>query len=204
MNNEYEYDSNDKSFDGDSEEKNKKSEKNLVQEIFEIVIYFGIIIVVFLLIQSFVGQHIEVNGTSMENTLQNKDHLILEKVTYRFNEPKRFDIVVFRPYEDDKDTYYIKRVIGLPGERIWIRDGQIYVNEQVVEEDYGNEVMRDAGIAETEIILGDDEYFLLGDNRNNSKDSRDPEIGVVHRSAILGRGWARIWPISKIGVLEHQ
>ena len=79
-------------------------------------IYFIVIVVIFLLFQRFVGQHIEVNGSSMENTLSNKDHLMLEKVSYHFREPKRFEIVVFRPYETKRreDTYYIKRVLGMP------------------------------------------------------------------------------------------
>ncbi|HHX55866.1 MAG TPA: signal peptidase I [Clostridiales bacterium] len=170
-------------------------------------IYFIVILVIFLFLQHFVGQHIEVNGSSMENTLSHEDHLILEKVSYRFEEPTRFDIVVFRPYEsqEKEDTYYIKRVMGMPGERIQVIDGQIYINGEILQEDYGTEAINDfrAGIAKEEILLEKDEYFLIGDNRNNSTDSRDETIGPVKRDTIIGRAWVRIWPISKLEVLDH-
>ncbi len=178
---------------------------SLTREILEMIIYFIVIVAIFLLLQVFVGQHIEVNGRSMENTLNNKDHLILEKISYRFNEPARFDIIVFRPFdtEEDKETYFIKRVIGLPGETIRIEDDQIYINDEILQEDYGNEAIRYAGIASNDIVLESDEYFLLGDNRNNSSDSRSGEIGPVRREAIIGRAWARIWPLDNMEILDH-
>lgn len=184
---------------------NNKDGFSLGQEILEMIIYFIVIVVLFLIFQVFIGQHIEVNGRSMENTLNNKDHLILEKVSYRFNDPTRFDIVVFRPFEtqEDKDTYFIKRIIGLPGETIKIVDGQIYIDDEILQENYGNEEMRHAGIASDKIVLESDEYFLLGDNRNNSSDSRSIEIGPVEKESIIGRAWARIWPINTMEILDH-
>ena len=185
--------------------KENKEEFNLVGEIIEMIIYFLVVLILFLLLQFFVGQHIEVNGKSMENTLSDKDHLILEKVSYRFRDPARFDIIVFRPFEtnEDKDTYYIKRIIGLPGESVQIIDGQILINDKVLEENYGNEIIANAGIASEKIILSDDEYFLLGDNRNNSSDSRCKAIGPVKRDVIIGRAWTRIWPLKDIEILDH-
>ncbi|WFR60218.1 signal peptidase I [Anaerocolumna sp. AGMB13025] len=168
------------------------------------LIYFVIVIISVLLIHQFVGQQIEVSGSSMESTLHNEDHLILEKVSYEIGSPKRYDIVVFRPYSDEKDTYYIKRVIGLPGETIQIVGSDIYIDGKLLNEDYGNNPIADGGIAKDPIILGRDEYFLLGDNRNNSKDSRDFSIGSVKRGAIIGRAWVRVWPFDKFGVLKHQ
>ncbi len=188
----------------DQELEQKVKQANYGKEISEMIIYFVVVIVSVLLIHQFVGQQIEVSGSSMESTLHNEDHLILEKVSYEINKPKRFDIVVFRPYEEDKDTYYIKRVIGLPGETIQIIGSDIYINDQLLNEDYGNNPIADGGIAKEPIVLGKDEYFLLGDNRNNSKDSRDSSIGAVERKAIIGRAWVRIWPFEKFGVLEHQ
>ena len=178
---------------------------NLGREILEMIVYFIVLAIFFLLLQAFVGQNIQVNGRSMENTLSDGDHLILEKVSYRFREPERFDIVVFPPYqtEEEKDTFYIKRVIGLPGETVRIKDGQVYINGEVLQENYGNEAMLNAGIADNDILLGDDEYFLLGDNRNNSSDSRSTYIGPVERNQIIGRAWARIWPINSIEILDH-
>lgn len=186
------------------EEESKEKQINYGKEISEMILYFVVVIVSVLLIHQFVGQQIEVSGSSMESTLHNEDHLILEKVSYEINKPKRFDIVVFRPYQEDKDTYYIKRVIGLPGETVQIIGSDIYINDQLLNEDYGNNPIADGGIAKEPIVLGKNEYFLLGDNRNNSKDSRDSSIGTVDRKAIIGRAWVRIWPFENFGVLEHQ
>ncbi|MFU0826670.1 MAG: Signal peptidase I [Lachnoclostridium sp.] len=183
---------------------NEEKKSGFGKEILEMLFYFALVIVLVLLIHQFVGQQIEVSGSSMESTLHDEDHLILEKVTYEIGEPKRFDIVVFRPYSDEKDTYYIKRVIGLPGETIQIIGSKIYINNKLLEENYGNSPMVDGGIAKEPVVLGNDEYFLLGDNRNNSKDSRDESIGPVKRDAIIGRAWVRIWPIDEFGILEHQ
>ena len=188
----------------DQEVESKEKQINYGKEISEMILYFVVVIVSVLLIHQFVGQQIEVSGSSMESTLHNEDHLILEKVSYEINKPKRFDIVVFRPYQEDKDTYYIKRVIGLPGETVQIIGSDIYINDQLLNEDYGNNPIADGGMAKVPIVLGKNEYFLLGDNRNNSKDSRDSSIGAVERKAIIGRAWIRIWPFNKFGVLEHQ
>ena len=183
--------------------KENEGKFNLVKEILEMVVYFVGIIIIFLLFQHFVGQHIEVKGSSMENTLSNKDHLILEKITYRFKEPKRFEIVVFRPYDKEEETYYIKRVIGLPGEKIQIKNGEIFINDEVLEDSYGSDLIANPGIASSEILLNEGEYFLIGDNRNNSTDSRSSKIGPVKRKAIVGRAWARIWPMKEIEILAH-
>ncbi len=143
-------------------------------------------------------------GGSMETTLSENDNLIVDKLTYRFNEPKRFDIVVF-PYRYEKDTYYIKRIIGLPGETVFIdEEGNIFIDEELLQEDYGKETILDAGRAYEPITLGEDEYFVMGDNRNNSQDSRDPAVGNISGEDIIGRAWVRIWPLNKFGILKHQ
>lgn len=182
----------------------KKSQDNYLREMLELLVYFLIILVVVGFIYTFVGQQVEVSGQSMENTLQDKNHLILEKVSYRFGDPKRFDIIVFTPYKNNKSLYYIKRIIGLPGETVEIKGSDIYINGKVLKEHYGKEPILDGGTAKNAITLGKDEYFVLGDNRNNSKDSRFEEVGLVKRSAIKGRTWIRIWPPNKIGILKHQ
>ena len=151
----------------------------------------------------FVGQRTYVSGSSMENTLSDGDNLIVDKLTYRFSDPKRYDIIVF-PYQYEDNTYFIKRIIGLPGETVQIVDGTIYINGEVLGESYGREVMKNSGMAADPITLGDDEYFVLGDNRNDSTDSRDPSVGKIKRNQIIGRAWVRIWPLSKIGILRHQ
>lgn len=182
----------------------EEGKKSVLRELLEMIIYVVCVALLAFLLYRYVGQQVEVEGHSMENTLGNGEHLILEKLSYRFSDPERFDIIVFRPYEDQKDTYYIKRVIGLPGEKIQIVDTNIYVDGELLEEDYGKELIVDPGMAEEPVLLGEDEYFVLGDNRNNSIDSRDESVGIVNRDAIMGRAWVRLWPLNKIGVLSHR
>ena len=130
--------------------------------------------------------------------------MIVDKLTYHFKDPERFDIIVF-PYKYEENTYYIKRIIGMPGETIQIIGGYVYINGQQLTSDiYGTEVMASAGIAAEPITLGADEYFVLGDNRNHSTDSREPNVGVLHREDLLGRAWVRIYPFDKIGVIQHE
>ena len=174
-----------------------------LKELLSMLIYIGVVLGVTFLIITFVGQRTHVSGESMENTLDNGDQLIVDKITYRFQDPERFDIIVF-PFHYKENTYYIKRIIGLPGETVQIADGTIYINGEVLEESYGREVMQDPGIAAESITLGEDEYFVLGDNRNQSSDSRDPSVGLIHRDEIIGRAWLRIWPLNSFGILKHQ
>ncbi|HJB00098.1 MAG TPA: signal peptidase I [Candidatus Mediterraneibacter merdavium] len=155
------------------------------------------------LVVTFVGQRTQVSGESMETTLSDGDHLIVDKISYRFNEPQRYDIIVF-PYRLEKNTYYIKRIIGLPGETVQVVDGYVYINGVQLDEHYGNDVMNEAGLAAEPLTLGPDEYFVLGDNRNNSQDSRTANVGVIHRDEVLGRAWVRIWPLSDFGVIKHE
>ena len=174
-----------------------------LKELLSMLIYIGVVLGVTFLIITFVGQRTHVSGESMKNTLDHGDQLIVDKITYRFQDPERFDIIVF-PFHYKENTYYIKRIIGLPGETVQIADGTIYINGEVLEESYGREVMQDPGIAAEPITLGEDEYFVLGDNRNQSSDSRDPSVGLIHRDEIIGRAWLRIWPLDSFGILKHQ
>ena len=105
---------------------------------------------------------------------------------------------------NEENTYYVKRIIGLPGETVQIADGLIYIDGEVLQESYGREVIQDPGLAAEPITLGEDEYFVLGDNRNQSSDSRDPSVGLIHRDEIVGRAWLRIWPLDSFGILKHQ
>ena len=145
----------------------------------------------------------EVSGSSMETTLSDKDQLIVDKMTYRFRDPKRYDIVVF-PYQYQDNTYYIKRIIGLPGETVQILSGMVYIDGMRLDEHYGNEMMENPGIAEEPLTLDENEYFVLGDNRNNSSDSRASDVGLIHRKDLIGRAWIRVWPLSQIGVIHHE
>lgn len=177
--------------------------KSASRELLSWILYIGIILVVTILINTFVGQRTRVDGSSMLPQLVDGDNLIVDKISYRFTDPTRFDIIVF-PYQYRNNTFYIKRIMGLPGETVQIIDGRFFVNGEQIEDNFGNAQMSNPGIAALPITLGANEYFVLGDNRNHSQDSRDQNVGVLHRSDILGRAWLRIWPFNSFGIIQHD
>lgn len=181
----------------------KDEKKNTWKELLSMLVYVGVVLILTFLIVHYVGQRTQVSGSSMYPTLNDKDNLIVDKLSYRFKDPERYDIIVF-PFQYKDDTYYIKRIIGLPGETVQIKDGIIYINGKVLEEDYGRERMQKSGLAAEEIQLRENEFFVLGDNRNASMDSREPSVGNIKRENIIGRAFIRIWPLSKFGILKHQ
>lgn len=185
-------------------EKAPRDKSDMVKETLSFILYIAIVFLVTYLVIHYVGQRTQVSGTSMEYTLSDGDNLIVDKISYRFHEPERFDIIVF-PFRYKEDTYYIKRIIGLPGETVQIDDeGNIYIDGEVLEESYGREIILDPGEAASPIELGDGEYFVLGDNRNASSDSRDPSVGKILREDIIGRAWLRLYPFDRIGFIKHQ
>lgn len=174
---------------------------SVLKEILSTSIYILTVVIVAFLIVRFVAQRTEVIGNSMQSTLNDGDNLILNKISYKFNDPARFDIVVF-PFRDNSGKNYIKRIIALPGESIRIDNmGVIYVNGEVLEEDYGIATINNPGRAIEEITLSSDEYFVLGDNRNASEDSRFG-VGTVKRDEIIGKVNVRIWPLKTLGRIE--
>ena len=178
--------------------------KSFVKEILSTSVYLLVVLCLTYLVITFVGQRTQVIGSSMEPTLSNSDNLIVDKISYRFQDPKRFDIIVF-PFKYAEETYYIKRIIGMPGETVRIdSDGNIYINGEILQESYGKEIIQNPGRAAEEITLAEDEYFVMGDNRNNSSDSRDPSVANIKRENIIGRAFVRIWPFDKVGILKHQ
>ena len=184
----------------DRQEEIEEEKPNVMRELLGMLVYVGIVLAITFLIITFVGQRTHVSGESMENTLDDGDQLIVDKLTYRFHDPERFDIIVF-PFRYKDNTYYIKRIIGMPGETVQIKDGKVYINDKELKSDvYGiTDYIDYPGIAEEPITLGDDEYFCLGDNRPVSQDSRYEEVGPVKRSIIVGKVWIRIWPLTKFG-----
>lgn len=190
----------------DNKEEAPEQEQSIWRSLGGTLLYLLVIVLLTWVIVTFVGQRTKVDGHSMEPTLSDGDNLIVDKLSYRFREPERYDIIVF-PYQHAENTYYIKRIIGLPGETVQIMDdGSIYINGEKLEENYGMEVIKPEtiGRAAEPIELGDDEYFVMGDNRNNSSDSRTDMVGNIKRENIIGKAWLRIWPVSDFGVLQHQ
>lgn len=190
-----------------TEERNESEQmvrNDILKEILGTSLYLLVVLILTFVLIKYVGQRTRVEGSSMESTLSDGDNLIVEKISYRFHDPERFDIIVF-PFRYEKKTYYIKRIIGLPGETVRIDyEGNIYINDELLQEGYGREVILDPGRAAETIVLGEDEYFVMGDNRNNSTDSRFDIVGNIKRDEIIGRAWVRITPFSKFGKLKHQ
>ncbi len=184
--------------------KKRKEKVNIVRELYYLGIYIGVVIIVCFLIITFIGERTTVVGDSMIPTLQDGDNLWIDKISYRFSDPKRFDIVIFPP-RNNSDKIYIKRVIGLPGETVQIdEDGNILIDGRILVEDYGYERIEPdkRGIASSPITLGKDEYFVLGDNRNNSEDSRRSIVGNVRKKEIIGKAVFRLSPLSKFGKIK--
>ena len=186
--------------------KRKRGEKyrdpnlNIVQELLSLIVYIGVVILICFIIMNFVGGRVQVEGPSMQDTLYTGDNLWVDRVSYKFSDPKRFDVVVF-PVADG--SYYIKRVIGLPGEKVQILpDGTILINDKALDEHYGKETIWDPGIAAQPFYLGKDEYFVLGDNRNDSHDSRASDIGNISKDDIFGKAVLRLSPIEKFGKID--
>ena len=184
---------------------NLSSSGEKMRELFGWVAYIVVLVCVVHLTVTYVGQRTVVAGDSMLNTLHDKDNLIIDKVSYRFRDPERYEIIVF-PYRHAEETFYIKRIIGLPGETVQIKEGYVYINDKKLEETFGREVIRADryGQAAEPITLGEDEYFVLGDNRNESADSRETSVGILKREDLIGRAWVRIWPLDSFGVLTSE
>ena len=202
------------------EEKKGRSRKKEEEEPFdlkkEIISWIQIIaaaVIIALVLNNFIIANSRVPSGSMENTIMTGDRIFGYRLAYGLNmdvfgheiskkwkDPERFDIVIFK-YPDDESQLFIKRIIGLPGDKVEIKDGKVYINDKELKSDvYGiTDYIDYPGIAEEPITLGDDEYFCLGDNRPVSQDSRYEEVGPVKRSIIVGKVWIRIWPLNKFG-----
>ncbi len=146
------------------------------------------------------GRQLVVSGQSMEPELSQGEVVLMNRIIYHLRKPERFDIVAFEK-DGEKGKYYIKRIIGMPGETIQIRDGVVYVNDQILEAEDGLRRAALAGLAEHPVTLGEEEYFLLGDNRESSEDSRFVNVGNVKAEQIGGIVWFRIRPLSRFGRL---
>jgi signal peptidase I len=159
--------------------------KEILSWIFEIIVIIGIAYVAV----SSLGYRTNVVGQAMEPTLEAGQHILIDKFTYVISKPKAGDVFVFLPNGNEKSHYYVRRVIAGPGDTVQIKNGAVYVNGTIYDESIVVSSIDDPGIAADEIKLGTDEYFALGDNRNNSDDSRYANIGTIKKSYIVGKAW---------------
>ena len=174
--------------------------KNILLWTFQILV---VILFAYVLVYFF-GQSRTNIGQSMDVTLSGGDTVLMDTLIYQVGSPKRGDVIAFKPNGSSTGHSSIKRVIGLPGETIQIKDGMIYIDGEVYLEKKSYPVITNPGRASDGITLGNQEYFVLGDNRNNSSDSRDPSVGILKRKDLLGRAWVRIYPFDKVGVIRHE
>lgn len=179
--------------------------KRVVEFIGEIVKIAVISLIIILPVRYFLIQPFYVKGASMEPNFYDHEYLIIDEITYRFSEPERGDTVVFK-YPKDPKQYFIKRLVGLPGEQIQIKDGDVYIisNGEVflLDETYlPEDIVTNLPLrGYSDVVLRDDEFFLLGDNRDQSLDSR--VFGPVKREFIVGRTWLRGWPLNRITIFD--
>lgn len=148
------------------------------------------------------GQKVSTVGDSMKPVLQNGDVVLVNRIVYNASRPKRGDIIVFKPKGNENSHYYIKRIIGLPGETVEIIENHVYINGEKLKEDYKTTDINDVGIVSEKMQLASDEYFVLGDDRENSEDSRNADVGNVKRSYIYGKAWFIVSPKKDFGFVR--
>ena len=176
----------------------RRREPGIIRERLGWIFYIIVILVLTYVIITYVGQRTSVSGSSMETTLSDGDQLLVDKLSYRFQNPKRFDIIVF-PYQYEENTYYIKRIIGLPGETVNVVDGKVYINDSQtpLDEPYLPEPMEGSYGPYT---VPEGCYFMMGDNRNNSLDARFWKNQFVPKKDIMAKVLFCYYP--KIGKVE--
>lgn len=150
----------------------------------------------------FFGMRTSVVGQSMSETLKNGDQILVNRFVYKLSDPKRNDIIVFYPNGNKKSHFYVKRVIGVPGDTVQIKDRDIYINGKLLHENITADEIEDAGLAKDKIKLSEDEFFVLGDNRNNSEDSRYANIGNIKKEYIVGKAWFVVSTNKRFGFLR--
>ena len=166
------------------------------------IIEIAIVLMMAFVLVYFIGMRTSVVGQSMSETLENGDQILVNRFMYKVIGPKANDVIVFLPNGNEKSHYYVKRVIGVPGDTVQIKNGRIYVNGTEFTEKVDVASIEDAGLAADAVTLGDDEYFVLGDNRNNSEDSRYANIGNIKREYIIGKAWFVISTGDRFGFIK--
>ena len=174
----------------------------LLKEIVSWVVEIAIVLMMAFVLVYFIGMRTSVVGQSMSETLENGDQILVNRFIYKIVGPKANDVIVFLPNGNEKSHYYVKRVVGVPGDTVQIKDGRVYVNGAEFTEKVDAAAIEDAGLAADPVTLGDDEYFVLGDNRNNSEDSRYANIGNIKREYIIGKAWFVISTGDRFGFIK--
>ena len=177
-----------------AEQQAQPQKRSALRELVETIV---ITLLLYLLVRTFLFENYKVVGRSMEQTLNNDQFVVVNKLGYRLHEPQRGDIIVFRDWASD-DRKLIKRVIGLPGETVEIRNGQTFVNGTMLDEPYIDLPGRDTRPATP---VPEDHYYVLGDNRSDSQDSRSR--GVLDSDNIVGKAWLTYWPPDHWGIVPH-
>ncbi|MCR4787839.1 MAG: signal peptidase I [Lachnospiraceae bacterium] len=162
---------------------------DMIREILITVFYCFVAVLIAVVLVTAYGMRTSIIGSSMSPGLVNNQTVLINRFAYRLLPPKRGDVVCFYPKGNESSHIYVKRVVGLPGESIQIIDGYIYIDGVRYNEDDSFDIIEDPGDAGSLFVLGNDEYFVLGDNRNNSEDSRNGNIGAVKRDTLLGKAW---------------
>ncbi len=180
----------------------KKINLPLVREVLSWIVELVVVIGLAYVLVSFFGIRTNVVGQAMEQTLENDDDILVNKFAYIISKPKQGDVIVFLPNGNKKSHYYVRRVVAVPGDTVQIKDGALYVNDELYKESTDVASMEDAGIASDAVKLEKDEYFVLGDNRNNSEDSRYANIGNVKREYIIGKAWFRFSGLGSFGTIK--
>lgn len=182
----------------------KPMTKKIIKEIIIWVVEILLAIVLAFLLITFAVEKTTVVGDSMETTLQNQNAIIINKAIYHISKPKRFDVIVFNQKGREHSYYNIKRIIGLPGETIQIIDGFVRINGEQIEEKVPVDLIINGGLADDAVTLDENEYFVLGDNRNNSEDSRFANIGNIVSDDIVGKAWIRIKPFNFVNQINTE
>ncbi len=182
--------------------KERKINLSVFQEMVIWIVEIAITIAIAIVFTYFFGVRSTVVGPSMSPQLEDGDEVLIDRFFYKFVSPKAGDVIAFLPNGNTNTHYYLKRVIGVPGDTVQIRGGRIYVNGEELTEEIETSHIEDAGIAENEITLSEDEYFVLGDNRGNSEDSRFANIGNIRESYIIGKAWFVLSPREKLGFIK--
>ena len=180
----------------------KKVNIPIVKEVITWIVEILIMLAIAFVFVCYIGLRTSVVGQSMSPTLENRQEILVNRFIYSITNPKPNDIVVFLPNGNEKSHYYVKRVIAVPGDKVQIKDGAVYVNGELFDEKAETAAILDAQLAAEEIELGEDEYFVLGDNRNNSEDSRYANIGNVKKEYIIGKAWFIVSPFQDFGFLD--